>query len=161
MKVGRMDFAKLTELFRSLRTHEVDYVLVGALALSANGLVRNTEDVDLFVRPEAENVRRLRDALRAVWDDPTIDEITAEDLAGEFPAIEYVPPAGEFSLDLLARLGDAFRFEDIESHVLDWEGVPIVCATPRMLYRMKRDTVRPQDRADAAALRERFGIEED
>jgi hypothetical protein len=29
-----------------------------------------------------------------------------------------------------------------------------------MLYRMKRDTVRPKDQADAAALRRRFPVEE-
>ena len=34
-------------------------------------------------------------------------------------------------------------------------------ATPRMLYRMKRDTVREQDKVDARMLRERFGSEVD
>jgi len=29
-----------------------------------------------------------------------------------------------------------------------------------MLYRMKRDTVRHKDKADAAAIRERFRLEE-
>ena len=29
-----------------------------------------------------------------------------------------------------------------------------------MLYRMKRGTARPKDRADAAAIRERFGLDE-
>jgi hypothetical protein len=31
----------------------------------------------------------------------------------------------------------------------------------RTLYRMKKDTVRLKDRADAALLRERFGIEDE
>jgi len=30
-----------------------------------------------------------------------------------------------------------------------------------MLHRMKRSTVRPQDRADASRLRDRFGFEEE
>jgi len=34
-------------------------------------------------------------------------------------------------------------------------------ATPRMLYRMKRDTVRPQDKIDASVLRERFHLEDE
>jgi hypothetical protein len=29
-----------------------------------------------------------------------------------------------------------------------------------MLYRMKRDTVRPQDRADAQLLKQRFDVED-
>ena len=38
------------------------------------------------------------------------------------------------------------------------EGVPVRVATPATLYRMKKDTLRPIDRADAAALREKFRL---
>lgn len=41
------------------------------------------------------------------------------------------------------------------------EGIAIRVATPRMLYRMKKDTVRPQDRLDADSIRQRFGLEEE
>ena len=40
------------------------------------------------------------------------------------------------------------------------EGIKVPVATPATLYRMKKDTVRPIDRADAAALREKFGLGE-
>jgi hypothetical protein len=30
-----------------------------------------------------------------------------------------------------------------------------------MLYRMKRDTVRPQDKVDASVLRQHFGLEDE
>ena len=39
-------------------------------------------------------------------------------------------------------------------------GVPQSVATPRALYRLKRDTLRPLDRRDAAMLAERFGLKE-
>ena len=41
------------------------------------------------------------------------------------------------------------------------EGVRVRVATPRMPYRMKKDTVRPQDRLDAQVLRERFPLQEE
>jgi len=41
------------------------------------------------------------------------------------------------------------------------EETHISVATPRMLYRMKRDTVRPQDRLDAEVIKEAFKLEED
>jgi hypothetical protein len=44
--------------------------------------------------------------------------------------------------------------------VKTFEGLEIRVATPAMLYRMKKDTVRWKDRIDAAALRERFGLED-
>lgn len=50
----------------------------------------------------------------------------------------------------------AFEREGVRYAVF---GVTVV--TPRMLYRMKKDTVRPQDRADAHALRLRFQLPED
>jgi hypothetical protein len=116
----------------------------------------------LFVAPDPENVERLRQALASVFsNDPNLAEITAEDLGGEYPAIEYIPPNGLYSLDILSRLGEAFSYEDLEAEEITVEGVGIRVATPRMLYRMKRGTVRPLDRIDAEALRVRFGIEED
>jgi hypothetical protein len=58
-------------------------------------------------------------------------------------------------IDILARLGEAFRYADLECEVLRVEGVTVRVATPRTLYRMKKDTVRPQDRLDAEVLKER------
>jgi hypothetical protein len=71
----------------SLKEAGVDYVIVGGVALLAHGIIRATEDIDVFIRPEAENVERLRRALKAAWNDPAIDEIRAEDLCGEYPAV--------------------------------------------------------------------------
>lgn len=149
------------KILAALEREGVDYVLVGSMALAAQGIVRATRDIDIFVSPTADNVDRLRRALQGVFADPSIDEITATDLAGDYPAIQYVPPAGDFSLDILARLGERFLYDDIEFEILDIEGVAVRVATPLMLYRMKRDTVRERDRADAAELKERFDLEED
>lgn len=155
-----MDFDRFLEVLRALAREGVDYVLVGAVALGIHGLVRATEDVDLFIRPDGENVERLKRALRSVWDDPEIAGITAQDLAGEYPTVRYGPPGEGFVIDLLSRLGSAFAFEDLEAETVSLEGVPVRVATPATLYRMKKGTVRPIDRADAAALREKFRLEE-
>lgn len=75
----------------SLNDHQVDYVVVGGVAMNLHGLIRATEDLDVFVRPNTENIERLRQARRAVWADPDIDQITAEDLCGEYPVVRYGP----------------------------------------------------------------------
>jgi hypothetical protein len=123
--------------------------------------VRTTEDFDFFVDPAPENVASLRAALRDLWDDPEIDAIRSEDLAGDYPVVRYGPPAGDFSIDLMAGLGTAFSFTDVESELIDLEGIPVRVATPWALYRMKRGTVRPVDRADAENLRRKFGLHDD
>ena len=156
-----IDLDRLLALVRALNREGVDYAVVGAVALGLHGLARATEDLDLFVRPTPDNVVRLKRALSAVWSDPDIDTIDAGDLAGEYPTIRYGPPDGSFTLDLLSRLGERFRYEDIETTTLMLEGEPVQAATPRMLYVMKRDTLRPLDHADAAALRRTFGFEDE
>jgi hypothetical protein len=109
--------------------------------------------LDVFVAPTADNIARLRAALMSVFHDPRIGEITAEDLLGDYPAVQYVPPAGSFHIDILTRLGEAFRFEDLEVERVDFDGLEVSVVTPGMLYRMKKGTIRPRDRADAERLR--------
>jgi hypothetical protein len=139
----------------------VSYVVFGAAALNLHGLARFTEDLDLFVAPDAANVARLRRALHAVFDDPQIEQITHADLAGEYPAVQYVPPQGTFHLDIVARLGEAFRFEDLDSVRVPFEDLTVSVASPATLYRMKRGSVRLKDKADAEILEQRFGLEDD
>lgn len=152
-------YRRLAELFTALAEEGVDYVLIGGVAINLLGLTRNTRDIDVFLRPDAENVERAKRALRRVWDDPAIDEITAQDLLGDYPVVRYGPPDEEFLIDLLARIGEAVSFTDLVATTKTYKGVPVRVATPETLIRLKRDTIRPQDRIDADALRRRFGID--
>jgi hypothetical protein len=156
-----MSFDQFVAVIRAFERERVEYVLVGGVAVNVHGIVRTTEDVDFFVRPTPENVERIRVALRSLWVDPHIEEITAADLAGAYPTVRYGPPDGDILIDLLAGLGTAFRFEDLESERRNIGDVVVNVATPAMLYRMKRGTVRPRDQADAVLLRERFGLSPD
>ncbi len=156
-----MDADRLLEVVARMNDEGVEYVLVGAAALTVHGIVRATEDADFCVRPTPENVERLRRALRRVWDDPHIDEITAEDLCGDYPAIAYGPPDGSLPLDIMTRLGEAVRYDDLEAQQVVVGGVPVRVATPRTLYRLKRDAGRPQDRVDASVLRQHFDVGDD
>lgn len=158
---GTMDFDQTKRILAAFERHKVDYVLIGGMAMAAQGLVRATRDIDVVVSATADNVERLKAALREMFHDPEIDSISADELAGDYPAIQYVPPEGNFWIDILARLGDAFRYANVESEEFMIEGVRVRVATPRMLYRMKKDTVRPQDRLDAEVLRERFSLTEE
>jgi len=153
-------FEQLKEIIQALNEENVDYVLFGGQAVNLYGILRFTENIGLFVSPTAENVARIRRALCRIWQDPAIDEILAEDLAGEYAVIRYGTPDG-FYIDLVSRLGEAFRFEDVESQLLALGDTPATVATPRMLYRMKSQTIRPIDRADALDLKAKFHLEDE
>ena len=151
-----MEPSRLRTLFAALDAEGVAYVLVGGMAMNLHGLVRATEDADLFVSPEEANVERLQRALYAVTGDPEVGEIRAADLQGSYPVVRYVSPGEDLTVDVLARLGERFAFADVEATRVDFDGVPVRVATPATLLRMKRDTVRPIDREDAARLRATF-----
>ena len=155
-----VDFAAVKQVLAAFEREGVGYAIFGAAALNLHGLARFTEDLDIFLEPTADNIARVRRALSSVFDDPTIDQITAEDLLGDYPAVQYVPPSGTFHLDLLTRLGEAFTFADLEIVRAPFEDLTVSVVSPGTLYRMKRDTVRLKDQADAALLKERFRIED-
>lgn len=156
-----MDYQSSKKVLVALEREKVQYVVFGGAAINLLGLPRYTIDLDLFIAPDFENIERLKTALRSVFNDPNIDQITAEDLLGEYPAVRYVPPEGEFSVDILTRLGSAFGFEDLETERIPFDEIMITVATPKTLYRMKKDTLRIKDRGDAELLRKRFNIEEE
>lgn len=154
-----MDRDELVRVLRAFESAGLEYVLIGATAMGFHGLVRATEDVDLFVRATPENIERLRRAFRSAYPgDPHVDDIRAEDLLGEYPAVRYYPPTGDLFFDVMTRLGDAASFETVQAEVKEVEGIRVCVATPAALYHLKKDTVRPLDRQDAAALRERFNL---
>lgn len=157
-----MDRDEIIRVLRAFEAAHLEYVLIGATAMGFHGLVRATEDIDLFIRATPENVERLRLAFRQAYEgDPHIEEISNDDLLGDYPAVRYYPPTGDLYFDVLTRLGDAASFETVEAEEKVIEGIRVSVATPQALYRLKKGTVRPLDHQDAVALRERFGLKDD
>jgi hypothetical protein len=157
-----VDRDEMLRVLNSLENEAVEYVLIEAAAMGVHGVIRATEDLDIFIRATPENIASLRRALRVAYgNDPSIDEISTEDLLGEYPAVRYYPPTGDLYLDILTRLGTAASYETVEAETKTVAGVRIRVATPRGLYLLKKDTIRPLDRQDAAMLRQAFNLEGD
>jgi len=55
------DFKELLEL---LNAHKVDYIIVGSYALAFHGAPRFTGDIDLLVKPDIDNAKRILAALK-------------------------------------------------------------------------------------------------
>ena len=52
----QQDFKRLLELFN---VHKVDYVIVGAYALAFHGAPRYTGDMDIWIKPDRQNAKRV------------------------------------------------------------------------------------------------------
>src|SRR5215813_2833995 len=154
-----MDRDEVMRVLRAFQAAGLEYVVIGAAAMGFHDIVRATEDLDLFIRATPEIIERLRAALRAVYEgDPNIAEISSEDLLGDYPAVPYFPPSGDVYFDVLTRLGEVASFETVEAEIREIDGTQVRVATPSALYKLKKGTIRIQDQADAAALRERFSL---
>lgn len=138
----------------ALSAGNVDYILIGGLAVAYHGVPRFTEDIDLFVRRDPENIARLKNALRTVFDDESIDEITYDDLV-EYAVVRYGTP-DDFYIDVMDRIGENFTYEDLQFEVIEIDGIPIRIATIETLIKLKKGTLREIDRLDVAMLQERL-----
>jgi hypothetical protein len=156
-----MDRDELLRVLRAFEAEGLEYVLIGATAMGFHGLVRATEDIDLIVRATPENLTRLRRSLQTAYpDDPHIEQIRDADLLGEYPSVRYYPPTGDLFLDVMTRLGDSASYDTVEAEIKEIDGIRVRVATPAALFRLKRDTIRPLDHQDAAALARRFHLKE-
>lgn len=50
---------RLRDVFRSFQTHDVRYVVIGAIAAVLHGVPRATFDLDILIEPTPENAERL------------------------------------------------------------------------------------------------------
>ena len=83
-----MDRDEMLRVLRAFEQAGLEYVLIGATAMGFHGLVRATEDVDLFIRVTRENVeRRVRAGYQIlITGDPVAIEL------GRRAAREREPP---------------------------------------------------------------------
>jgi hypothetical protein len=67
------------DLLAEFNAHGVEYLVVGAHALAVHGYVRATKDLDVWIRPELGNARRVIAALAAFG--APLHDLTEADLA--------------------------------------------------------------------------------
>lgn len=145
-------FEKFLQCIQAFNDEHVEYVLIGGYAVIMYGLPRITQDIDFFINPEKENIERLKRALKKVFDDTNIDEISF-DMINEYQLIRYGTPDG-FYIDIIGKLGDTFKYSDIKFINKEINGHIVRIADVETLYEMKKDTVRPIDKTDALFLYE-------
>jgi hypothetical protein len=138
------------ELLESLVQKGVDFTLAGGLAVSLNGFVRTTDDVDILIDNSAENIARLADCLKNFGEGFGAD-LTRDDLSDEPGAVRVQE---DFALDIFVRMNGK-KLADFSSSIGFYSlrsGTKIPFLKAEALIETKQGSSREKDRADIGAL---------
>jgi hypothetical protein len=148
-------------LLTTLGRHKVRFVLIGALAARLQGFPRLTADADITPARDRANLERLAAALREL-DARVYTDAVPEGLPFDCsaPTLEradiwnLVTSAGR--LDVAFRPSGTEGFEDLARRAVrfDLYGSEFGAAHLSDILRSKEAADRPQDRQDAAIIRE-------
>jgi hypothetical protein len=143
-------------ILRALAEHQVDYVLIGGLAVQTHGHVRTTNDADLIPAPEPANLKRLATMLRQL--DAKVlnpgEEDTAVDARMLPRATIWQFATRDGGIDVMHEVPGGRPYEELRRRALrvqlgDIE-VPVVDLDD--LIQMKLAHGRPVDLDDVTAL---------
>jgi hypothetical protein len=138
-----------SELLLAFNAHHVEYLLVGAHALAVYGHVRATKDVDVWIRPDSENARRVLQALSDFG--APLGDLNQDDLSTPGTIFQIgVPP---IRIDIITAI-DGVEFAEAwpDSLKTSFGGVPVFVISRHHLITKKKTSARLQDLADVEQL---------
>jgi hypothetical protein len=138
------------KLLAKLARADVNFIIVGGVAVALNGFIRTTEDVDILIDASPQNITRLLDALITFGEGHAreLSPIDFSDTEGairiieEFPLDVFTVIRGKHYADLIGCTRST-RIDDVDVRYLD----------AGALIAMKQDSQRDRDRIDVSALR--------
>lgn len=137
------------DLLAEFNARNVEFLVVGAHALAAHGHVRATEDLDVWVRPDRENAKRVLEALRAFG--APLHDLTEKDLTtlGVVFQIGVAP----LRIDVLTAIDGVDFAEAWPGRLITkFDDQPIAVLSKEHLIKNKRAVGRTQDLADVERL---------
>lgn len=145
-------FNRFLGIIDALEKEKVDYVLIGGFAMVLYGMPRATQDINIFIKNQKENIDRLQKALFAVFNTKNIFEIAYSEFQN-YPVIRYGTDEGYY-VDILTSIGTTFSFDDLIIDELTVEDHKIKIASVETLYKLKEKTLRAIDKSDLLFLKQ-------
>ncbi len=156
---------QFSDVLTDLRRSNIDYVLVGGLAVFLNGISRATLDIDIVLAMNDANLTRFIDLAKALGLKPripvSIDSLKSsgqiEQWFREKRMIAFSLVGTEIedlSIDVLVR--PVVPYEELKenSRRVVFSGGDVMVASPEDLIRMKQNTGRLVDARDILLLRD-------
>ena len=153
-------------LFKALNAHNIDYLLVGGLAVNLHGVPRLTMDVDLVIALNADNIAKLEACAKSLNLRPSVPVMLA-DIADANKRAALFKEKHLIALSLISDKPEMPTVDIVIHHPLDFKkayqnkverdisGTPVMLASIEDMITMKKAAGRAQDLADIKHL-ERF-----
>lgn len=137
------------ELLVGLVKAKIQFITVGGMACAMNGYLRNTEDVDILIKKDSQNIKKLLRFL-ASYGQGFGKELMTADFADEEGAIRVIE---SFPIDIFVVM-DGHHFEDFQKHMktISIDGASIPYLNHHGLIQLKKDSVREKDKIDVYHL---------
>ncbi len=160
-----MEVRSLVAVATALAAADIRYIVVGGIAVNAHGYERFTNDLDLVIGLEPQNIQRALHALIDISYRPAIP-ITPEDFANEDNRLSWQEDKGMLFLKLWSEehrrtpinvfIREPFDFS-LEWGKVMWSSVSENISIPILDYetliQMKNEAGREKDLLDVSALR--------
>ncbi|MCX6937807.1 MAG: nucleotidyl transferase AbiEii/AbiGii toxin family protein [Verrucomicrobia bacterium] len=165
-----MELSNLEQIFGALNDAQVNYLVVGGLAVIAHGYVRYTNDLDLVLALDEANVRRAMEALKLLGYKAKVP-VDPVEFANPLTRASWVR---DKQMVVFQLVSERFKREPIDVFVrepfdvtnellaCEWLAVgptlKIPVVSKRVLLAMKREASRPKDLLDIEYLEKLKGL---
>jgi hypothetical protein len=146
------------QILRILTAHEVDFVVIGGIAVQTHGYIRGTHDLDIIVRPQLINLSRLGEALAELEAEPRAPariKLTDPHKLGRAPLVPVMTKFGPLDIVNVEHVaGPPPSYEALRAAalVVEHPDFQVAVAGVSDLIRMKRAAGREHDLMDIEAL---------
>lgn len=156
-------------VFRAFADQDIQFLIVGGLAVNLHGHPRFTNDIDILIALDPDNAKKVAEIMQKMGYQQRLP-ISIEDLTDEGAARQFIEEKGltaysfihaqepQFNVDVL--VGESLNFQQYRAEIMHakiWNiDLPVISIDD--LIEMKRKSGRDKDVQDIEALLELKGL---
>ena len=136
----------------ALNKNKIKYLIHGGFAVGAYGYIRGTKDIDIWMEPKEDNIKKTYDVFSKMNYVPTMHKTAEEFIKADGNHVIWL--AYGFQVDIWVKSKE-FTFEQLWKHRVkrSFENITCYYVSIDDLIKMKGATGRPKDLIDVDVLK--------
>jgi predicted nucleotidyltransferase len=156
-------------LLRTFQDEKLQYLIVGGVAVNLHGYPRFTNDIDILLALDKENLEKMADIMGKLGYQQRLP-VSIQELGDEVKVCDFIEKKGliaysfihaqepQFNIDVLVAASMEFeKFSAHKMHATVW-GIEVPVVSINDLIAMKKNSDREKDVQDVVALLELKGV---